>query len=97
MAHIDPELTGQRAKERAAAYANVVIPPTVREDVEREFFFKSTTIVKDRNGAIDMAATLRNEGVRMAWVGLFEAIGSAKRPGGPIEDTPAAVSATAER
>jgi hypothetical protein len=84
----------QRAKERAAAYAKVVIPPTVREDIERDFFFKSTTVAKDVNGAVDMAATLRNEGVRMAWVGLFEAMERAKRP---IEDPQAAVSTTAER
>jgi len=80
--------------ERHVGDATIEIPPIIREDVDREFFLTTSTLAFDSEGRVDAYRTMRNEGVRMAWVGLFQAIERAKRP---IEDTPAAVSETAER
>ena len=84
----------QRAKDLASAYASIEIPDLVREDVEKDCFFHKTTLVVDMTGRVDTHQTMLNEGFRMAWVRLFQAIDQGRRPVPTLQTH--AVSETAE-
>lgn len=94
MSAMTKEQAAQHAKEVAAAYAGIVIPPLALADIEREANVHTSTTRNVPGGPLDSYETFFEEGKRTLWLYITQKMDRAtRRP----DDTPTtAVSTTAE-